>query len=95
MKKTNVATIAGGPFGLHMCMSAGAIGAELEPLGVPFLFESRRVPRPHPAFATYCLNPSLTDSAAHQPQNPGFPLRWRERFKPGQALSGRLGSVVP
>jgi serine/threonine protein kinase len=45
--------------------------------------------------ASHHVSPSLTDSAAHQPQNPGFPLRWRERFKPGQALSGRRCSVVP
>jgi hypothetical protein len=40
-------------------------------------------------------SPSLTDSATHPPQNPGFPLRWRERLKPGQALSGRRARVVP
>jgi hypothetical protein len=55
MKKTSVATVAGGPFGLTMGMSAAAIGAELVPLSKPFLFESLRVPRPHPAFETYCL----------------------------------------
>jgi hypothetical protein len=53
MKKTSVAASAGGPFGLTMGMSAGAIGAELEPLGAPFLFKPRIVPRPHPAFDLY------------------------------------------
>jgi hypothetical protein len=41
------------------------------------------------------LNPSLADSPAHTPQNPGFPQRQGGRFKSGQALSGGLIRVVP
>ena len=41
------------------------------------------------------LNPSLAESTAPPPPNPGFPQQWRERFKPGQILSGGRSRVVP
>jgi hypothetical protein len=41
------------------------------------------------------LNPSLADSPAHPPQNPGFPQRQGGRLKPGQALSDSRIRVVP
>jgi hypothetical protein len=41
------------------------------------------------------LSPSLADSAARPPGNPGFPPLWGEQFKPGQALSEGQIRVVP
>lgn len=41
------------------------------------------------------VSPSLAESTAPPPPNPGFPQQWRERFKPGQILSGGRSRVVP
>jgi SAM-dependent methyltransferase len=67
----------------------GSIARRTEPLISPRL--------PLGGFLAICLrrpdsaNPSLADSAAYPPQNPGFSQQRGERFNPGQVLSeGRL-----
>jgi hypothetical protein len=45
--------------------------------------------------AAFIVSPSLADSAADPPQNPGFPRRLGERHESGQALSHAQILVVP